>query len=78
VFTLASATADTGSASPEAVASGMRITFAVAAALVVAALAIAASSRIAGIFRPAHLLRVSASKQNREASHAAEQQAAAS
>ncbi|MGE3272619.1 MAG: MFS transporter, partial [Chloroflexota bacterium] len=70
VFTLASATADTGSASPEAVASGMRITFAVAAALVVTALAIAASSRIAGIFRPAHLLHVSAGKQNREASHA--------
>ncbi|MFE9629748.1 MFS transporter [Streptomyces sp. NPDC006463] len=45
VFALASATTDVATGRPEAVATGMRITFAVAAALIVAALAIAAGSR---------------------------------
>ena len=45
VFAFASATTDVTTARPEAVAAGMRTTFAVAAALVVAALAIAAESR---------------------------------
>jgi len=45
VFALASATIDITSARPEAVASGMRITFAVAAMLIVVALAIAVGSR---------------------------------
>jgi len=42
VFAFASATADITTAPPEAVATGMRITFAVAALLIVAALAIRA------------------------------------
>ncbi|MBY3271645.1 MFS transporter [Rhizobium laguerreae] len=46
VFALSSGTPDITAAHPEAVASGMRMTFAVAAALVIAALAIAA-----GIYR---------------------------
>jgi EmrB/QacA subfamily drug resistance transporter len=45
VFALASATIDITTAHPEAVATGMRITFAVAAALIVVALAIAVASR---------------------------------
>ena len=45
VFALASATTDITTARPEAVATGMGITFAVAAALIVAALAIAVGSR---------------------------------
>jgi EmrB/QacA subfamily drug resistance transporter len=45
VFALASATTDITSAHPEAVAAGMRITFAVAAMLIGAALAIAVGSR---------------------------------
>jgi EmrB/QacA subfamily drug resistance transporter len=45
VFALASATIDITTARPEAVASGMRITFAVAAILIVVALAIAVGSR---------------------------------
>jgi hypothetical protein len=45
VFALASAATDVTTARPEAVAAGMRITFAVAAILIVAALAIAAGSR---------------------------------
>ena len=45
VFALASATTDITTARPEAVATGMRITFAVAAVLIVVALAIAAGSR---------------------------------
>ena len=45
VFILASATTDIASAHPEAVARGMRITFAVAAALIVVALAIGAGAR---------------------------------
>jgi MFS family permease len=45
VFALASATIDIATASPEAVAAGMRITFAVAAVLIVGALAIAVGSR---------------------------------
>jgi hypothetical protein len=45
VFALASATIDITTAHPEAVAAGMRITFAVAAMLIVAALAIAVGSR---------------------------------
>jgi hypothetical protein len=45
VFALASATSDITTARPDAVATGMRITFAVAAMLIVAALAIAVGSR---------------------------------
>jgi hypothetical protein len=45
VFALASATSDITTARPEAVATGMRITFAVAAMLIVVALAIAVGSR---------------------------------
>ncbi|MDB5858190.1 MAG: major facilitator superfamily 1 [Ramlibacter sp.] len=45
VFALGAATTDVMAARPEAVAAGMRITFAVAAALVVLALAIAAASQ---------------------------------
>ncbi len=45
VFAFASATSDITTARPEAVAAGMRTTFAVAAALMVAALAIAFASR---------------------------------
>jgi EmrB/QacA subfamily drug resistance transporter len=45
VFALASATIDITTARPEAVATGMRFTFAVAAILIVVALAIAAGSR---------------------------------
>jgi hypothetical protein len=45
VFALASATIDITTTHPEAVASGMRITFAVAAALIVVALAVAVGSR---------------------------------
>ena len=45
VFALASATIDITTAPPEAVAAGMRITFAVAAILIVSALAIALGSR---------------------------------
>jgi EmrB/QacA subfamily drug resistance transporter len=45
VFALASAAADITTAPPAAVSTGMRITFAVAAALIVAALALAAGSR---------------------------------
>jgi hypothetical protein len=44
VFALASATIDVTTAHPEAVAAGMRITFAVAAILIVVALAIAAET----------------------------------
>ena len=46
VFAFASAATDITTAPPEAVATGMRITFAVAAVLIVAALAIAAGSRV--------------------------------
>jgi hypothetical protein len=45
VFALASATIDITTARPEAVATGMQITFAVAAILIVVALAIAVGSR---------------------------------
>ncbi|MGB8169367.1 MAG: hypothetical protein WCF18_17850, partial [Chthoniobacteraceae bacterium] len=45
VFALASATTNVTAASPEAVATGLRITFAVAAMLIVVALAIAIGSR---------------------------------
>ena len=45
VFALASATIDITTARPEAVATGMRITFAVAAMLIVVALAIAVGNR---------------------------------
>ncbi len=45
LFAIASAATDIATAPPEAVAAGMRITFAVAAALIVAAIAIAAASR---------------------------------
>jgi hypothetical protein len=44
VFALAAATADITTARPEAVATGLRITFAVAAGLIVVALAIAAGT----------------------------------
>jgi EmrB/QacA subfamily drug resistance transporter len=46
VFALASTTADVTTASPEAIAAGMRVTFAVAGALIVLALAIAAGSLV--------------------------------
>jgi EmrB/QacA subfamily drug resistance transporter len=46
VFALASAAIDITTARPEAVATGMRMTFAVAAILIVVALAIAAGSRV--------------------------------
>lgn len=46
VFALASATSDITMARPESVAAGMRITFAVAAILIVVALAIAIGSRV--------------------------------
>jgi MFS family permease len=45
VFAVASSTTDSATAPPEAVATGMRITFAVAAMLIVTALAIAVGSR---------------------------------
>jgi MFS family permease len=48
VFALASATTDITTARPEAVAAGMRITFAVAGVLIVVALAIAVGSRARG------------------------------
>jgi EmrB/QacA subfamily drug resistance transporter len=46
VFALGSATSDITTARPEAVASGMRMTFAVAAVLVIAAIAMASASRV--------------------------------
>ena len=46
VFALASATTDITTASPQAVATGMRITFAVAATLIIIALAVAMGSRV--------------------------------
>lgn len=46
VFSLASATVDVATAHPEAVVTGMRTTFAVAAVLITVALAIAAGSRV--------------------------------
>ena len=53
VFALASATLDITTADPEAIAAGMRITFAVAALLIVVALATAAGSRALAT-RPFH------------------------
>ena len=50
VFALASATPDIATARPEAVATGMRVTFAVARLLIVAALAIAASAHVRRAF----------------------------
>jgi len=52
VFALASATIDITTAQPAAVATGMRITFAVAGVLIVAALAIAVASRALAMRRP--------------------------
>ena len=52
VFALASAAGDVTTAGPEIVASGMRITFAVAALLVLVALAIAGASRAVSRQRP--------------------------
>ena len=52
VFALASATADVTTAPPESVATGMRITFAVAAALIVVALVIAVGTRAPAIRNP--------------------------
>jgi hypothetical protein len=49
VFALASATTDITAARPEAVATGMRITFAVAALLIAGALAIAVGSRAVAV-----------------------------
>jgi Na+/melibiose symporter-like transporter len=46
VFSLASGTIDVTTAHPEAVSTGLRITFAVAAALIVVALAVAVGSRV--------------------------------
>jgi MFS family permease len=51
VFALASAAPDITTAGPQAVATGMRITFAVAALPIVAALAIAASAHVRRAFR---------------------------
>jgi len=48
VFALASATIDITTARPDAIATGLRITFAVAAVLIVVALAIAVGSRVLG------------------------------
>ncbi len=45
VFALASATSDLTTARPEAIATGMRITFGVAAVLIVVGLAIVVGSR---------------------------------
>jgi MFS family permease len=53
VFALASATADIATAEPEAVATGLRSTFAVAAMLIVVALAIAIGSRARATVRSA-------------------------
>jgi MFS family permease len=55
VFALGAATIDITTARPEAVATGMRITFVVAAVLIVAAIVIAVSRALAGILssRPA-------------------------
>jgi EmrB/QacA subfamily drug resistance transporter len=53
VFALASATTDITAASPEAVATGMRITFAVAGLLIAGALAIAVGSRARAMARAA-------------------------
>ena len=52
VFARASATTEIGAALPEAVAAGMRITFAVAAGLIAVALAIAVGSRALGARPP--------------------------
>jgi len=46
VFALASATTDITTARPEAVATGMQFTFAVAALLIVVALAVAVAGRV--------------------------------
>jgi hypothetical protein len=51
VFAFASGTSDVAAANPEAVAAGMRITFAVAAALIVGALCIAGACRSRAKFR---------------------------
>jgi hypothetical protein len=45
IFALASATTDIAAARPEAVASGLRVTFAVAMILIVAALAVMVAAR---------------------------------
>lgn len=52
VFVLASATLDIGTAQPEAVAKGMRITFAVASVLIAAALTIALASHARALRAP--------------------------
>ncbi len=57
VFALASATTDITTARPEAVATGMRITFAVAAGMIVGALAIAGGSRALARHRAAIALK---------------------
>jgi hypothetical protein len=48
VFSLAAGTSDINAASPDSVATGMRITFLVAATLILAALALASASRTYG------------------------------
>jgi len=53
VFALGSATTNIMTARPQAVAAGMRVTFAVAAALIVFALAVAARSR--ALSRPSQI-----------------------
>lgn len=58
VFTLASGTTDITTAPPEAVAAGMRITFAVAAALVLAVLAVVAGTRARMPARLVHLIHL--------------------
>jgi len=54
VFAHGAATVDIAAANPDAVAAGMRVTFAVAAALIVVALAVAAGSLAFGVRRPLH------------------------
>lgn len=62
VFAVASATSDITTARPEAVATGMRVTFAAAGILTVIALAIAVGSRAGAIRPPAALHRSHAAK----------------
>jgi Na+/melibiose symporter-like transporter len=55
VFAVASGTADITAAQPDAVAAGMRITFAIAAVVMIVALAVAVGGRVldrAGALRP--------------------------
>ena len=68
VFALASRAGDFATARPEAVATGMRVTFAVAAVLVVAALALAAGTRRGMLHRRALAPEAASQAANTEAS----------